>query len=50
MVNSADQDQLASSEATDLNLHCLQGRVYPGSAGQAIKCKYAFFGVDRLFE
>ena len=24
MVNSADPDQLASSEATDLDLHCLQ--------------------------
>ena len=24
MANSADPDQLASSEATDLDLHCLQ--------------------------
>ena len=24
MANSADLDQLASSEANDLNLHCLQ--------------------------
>ena len=24
MANSADQNQLASSEATDLDLHCLQ--------------------------
>ena len=36
MTNSADPDQLASSEPTDLNLHCLQGRVYPGSAGQGL--------------
>ena len=33
MANSADPDQLAS-EPTDLDLHCLQSRVYPGSAGQ----------------
>ena len=30
MANSADPDRLP----TDLDLHCLQGRVYPGSAGQ----------------
>ena len=29
MANSADPDQLASSD-----LHCLQNRVYLGSAGQ----------------
>ena len=34
MVNSADPDQLASS--TDLDLHFLQNRVYPGSAGQGL--------------
>ena len=50
MANSADPDQLASSEAnwsgstlfaiqkpTDLDLHCLQSRVYPSSAGQELK-------------
>ena len=36
MTNSADPDQLASSEATDLDLHCLQNRIYPGSAGQGL--------------
>ena len=34
MTNSADPDQLASS---DLELHCLQRRVYSGSAGQELK-------------
>ena len=32
MANSADPDQLA----TDLDPHCLQNRVYPGSAGQGL--------------
>ena len=36
MSNSADPDQLASSEPTDLDLHCLQDRAYPGSAGQGL--------------
>ena len=31
MANSADPDQLASS---DLDLHCLEGRVSLGPAGQ----------------
>ena len=31
MANSADPDQLASSD-----LHCLQTRVYPSSAGQGL--------------
>ena len=35
MTNSADPDQLASS--TDLDLHCLQNKIYPGSAGQGLK-------------
>ena len=30
MANSADPDP------TDLDLHCLQDRVYPGSAGQGL--------------
>ena len=34
MANSADPDQLASS---DLVLHCLQNRVYPGSAGEGLR-------------
>ena len=37
MANSADPDQFASSEATDLDLHCWQSRVYQGSAGQGLK-------------
>ena len=43
MANSADPDQLAFSEAswlfqkpTDLDLHCLQNRIYLGSAGQLL--------------
>ena len=35
MTNSADPDQLASPEA-DLDLHCVQNRVYPGSTGQGL--------------
>ena len=38
MTNSADPDQLASLEANDLELHCLQSRAYPGSAGQRSVC------------
>ena len=30
MANSADPDQLASSEATDLDLHCLQSLCISG--------------------
>ena len=33
MGNSADPDQ---QKPTDLDLHCLQNRVYPGSAGQGL--------------
>ena len=36
---------------TDLDLHCLQNRVYPGSAGQELKCvfveKYKNFLVEK---
>ena len=35
MANSADPDQ----KPTDLDLLCLQNRVYPGSAGQGLKNK-----------
>ena len=35
MANSADPDQ----KPTDLDLHCLQNRVYPGSAGQGLTVK-----------
>ena len=35
MANSADPDQ----KPTDLDLHCLQNRVYPGSAGQGLSLK-----------
>ena len=36
MGNSVDPDQLASLEAdpADLDLHCFNGRIYPGSGGQ----------------
>ena len=37
MANRADPDQLASEEATDLDLHCLQNRIYPGSAVQGLR-------------
>ena len=33
VANSADPDQLASE---DLDIHCLKGRVCPGSAGQGL--------------
>ena len=36
MTNSADPDKLASSEASDLDLHCLQSRVYLDSAGPGL--------------
>ena len=36
MANSADPDQLAFQKPTDLDLHCLQNRVYPGSTGQGL--------------
>ena len=36
MANSADPDQLLLQKPTDLDLHCLQNRVYPGSAGQGL--------------
>ena len=35
MANSTDLDQL---KPTDLDLHCLQNRVYLGSAGQGLTC------------
>ena len=34
MANSADPDQMLLQKTTDLDLHCLQMQVYPGSAGQ----------------
>ena len=43
MVNSADPDQLASSEKpTDLDLHCLQRQIYQGSAGQGLTLDLCF--------
>ena len=36
MENSADPGQLLFQKPTDLDLHCLQNRVYPGSAGQGL--------------
>ena len=42
MANSADTDQLASSD-TDLDLHCLQNRVYTGSAGQELKLPWSYW-------
>ena len=38
MTNSADPDQLASW-LIDLDLHCLQNKVYLGSAGQGLTKK-----------
>ena len=43
MANSADPDKLASSEANDLDLHCLQNRVYPGSAGQGLMYLHIYY-------
>ena len=43
MTNSADPDQLASSEATDLDLHCLQRQRYPGSARERLSINYILF-------
>ena len=43
MANSADPDQLASS--TDLELHYLQNRVYPGSAGQGLSIAKAYLSI-----
>ena len=37
MANSADQDQLASSEAIDLDLHCLLGQGMSCSAREGLK-------------
>ena len=37
MVNSADPDQLASSEATDLDLHCLQRQGISGFSRTRVK-------------
>ena len=33
MTNSVDPDRILK-KPTDLDLHCLQNRVYPGSAGK----------------
>ena len=39
MPSSADPDQLASLEATDMDLHCLQeSRAYLGPAGPGLTC------------
>ena len=49
MANIADPDQ----KPTDLDLHCLQNRVYPGSAGQGLRVGryYAFYTKgDNVFE
>ena len=37
MANSADPDQLASSEATDLDLHCLQRQGIAGFSRTGVK-------------
>ena len=37
MANSADSDQLASSEATDLDLHCLQRQGISGFSRTRVK-------------
>ena len=36
MTNSADPDQLVSSRATDLDLHCLHRLGYPSSVGPGL--------------
>ena len=36
MANSADPDQLLLQKPTDLDLHCLQNRIYLGLAGQGL--------------
>ena len=43
MANNADPDQLASSEPTDLDVHCLKHRIYPGSAGQGLSLPHLIF-------
>ena len=36
MANSAIQISWLLQKPTDLDLHCLQNRIYPGSAGQGL--------------
>ena len=36
MANSAIQISWLLKKPTDLDLHCLENRVYPGSAGQGL--------------
>ena len=42
MANSADPDQLASSEATDLDLHCLQMQGISGFSRLRVKSRLFF--------
>ena len=44
MANSADSDQLASSEANWSGSTVCKGRVYPGSAGQGLRYYILFAG------
>ena len=45
MANSADPDQLASSEATDLDLHCLQRQHISGFSRTRVKLDAVMQGV-----
>ena len=52
MANSADQDQLASSELTWIYTVC-KGRVDPGSAGQELKKSinsFFFISLQKLLQ
>ena len=43
MTNSADPDQLASSEANDLDLHCLQRQGISGISKTRANKHFSFF-------
>ena len=49
MEHSVDPDQLASKKPADLTQHCLQKRIYLGSAGQYLSglpdCRFAIFEI-----
>ena len=47
MANSADPDQLASSEANWSGATLLQNRVYPGSAGQEL-INWMKYGINTI--
>ena len=47
MANSADLDQWLQ-KPTDLDLHCLQKQVFPGSAGQGLTTLWVNSAYDQL--